>query len=66
MNAILQPITYGQLVAKIKEFKLSKKYADLDIYDQPVTFSDPNEYNCYYNIGNLVKETDGHFSMIQE
>ena len=61
---ISAPLTYGQLVAQIKFFK--KEYKHLDIDNQPVTFIDPQAADNYYVIGDLVREPDGHFSMLQE
>jgi hypothetical protein len=57
-------LTYNQLSALIREAKLNKPL--LDIGNQPVTLTDPQDSNSYYNITGLVKEEDGHFSLVQE
>ncbi len=54
-------LTYGQLITQIIEFK--KRFPNLDILDQPVTFTDPQDSGSYYNVTNLRMEPDGHFSM---
>lgn len=56
-------LTYGQLITQIVEFK--RKFPLSEILDQPVTFSDPQDPNSYYNITNLRQEDDGHYTMEQ-
>lgn len=56
-------LTYRQLITQIVEF--NKRFPQLDILDQPATFTDPRDNNSHYNITNLVREDDGHFSMYQ-
>lgn len=61
MNKNNLNLTYGQLITQILEFK--KKFPQLDILDQPVTLTDPQDNASFFNITNLCKMDDGHFSM---
>jgi len=63
MANIANNLTYRQLITQIVEF--NKKYPQLDILNQPVTFSSPEASGEYYNVTNLCKEQDGHLTMEQ-
>lgn len=62
MNANLI-LTYRQLITQIVEF--NRAFPGQDILDQPVTFSDPQDSNSYYDVTNLKLESDGHCTMEQ-
>lgn len=63
MDANTPVLTYGQLFTLVAEFK--RRFPQLDILDQPVTFSSLEAPGEYYNITHLVKEDDGHFTLQQ-